>query len=133
MGLQILDFKKSLTAPRHGEQRHQRRFANRGSSASRNPSPNILTASTVTQRKIAGKNTMYGLTCHSARPSAMMLPQLGMIGGVPAPRKDNVASVIIAEAQMNVACTISGASVLGRMCFQMITGSRVPDAIAAST
>ena len=63
----------------------------------------------------------------------MMLPQLGMIGGVPAPMNDNVASVIIAEAQMNVACTISGASVFGRMCFQMIIGIRVPDAIAAST
>ena len=51
----------------------------------------------------AGKNTMYGFTCQSARPSAMMLPQLGMIGGVPAPMNDSVASVIIAEAQMNVA------------------------------
>ena len=63
----------------------------------------------------------------------MMLPQLGMIGGVPAPRKDNVASPIMAEAQMKVACTISGASVLGRMCFQMMTGMRVPEAMAAST
>src|SRR5580698_11427208 len=63
----------------------------------------------------------------------MMLPQLGMIGGVPAPMNDRIASVIIADAQMNVAFTISGASVLGRMWRQMITGSRVPDAIAAST
>ena len=63
----------------------------------------------------------------------MMLPQLGMIGGVPAPMKDSVASVIIAEAQMNVACTISGASVFGRICFQMMTGTRVPEAMAAST
>ncbi|OIQ66391.1 hypothetical protein GALL_520410 [mine drainage metagenome] len=63
----------------------------------------------------------------------MMLPQLGMIGGVPAPMNDNVASVIIADAQMKVACTMSGANVLGRMCFQTITGARVPEAIAAST
>jgi ABC-type dipeptide/oligopeptide/nickel transport system ATPase component len=83
--------------------------------------------------KIAGKNTMYGFTCQSARPSAMMFPQDGMIGGVPAPMKDKVASAIMAEAQMKVACTISGASVLGRMCFQMMTGTRVPEAIAAST
>ena len=33
-------------------------------------------------------------------PSAMMLPQLGMLGGVPAPRNDRIASVIMAEAQM---------------------------------
>ena len=36
----------------------QSRFASRGSSASRSPSPSMLTASTVMQRKIAGKNTM---------------------------------------------------------------------------
>ena len=29
----------------------------------------------------------------------MMLPQLGMFGGVPAPINDRIASVIIAEAQ----------------------------------
>ena len=34
---------------------------------------------------------------------------------------------------MNVAFTINGASVFGRMCFQMIFGTRVPDAMAAST
>ena len=63
----------------------------------------------------------------------MILPQLGMIGGVPAPMKDRMASVIIAEAQINVACTVSGARVLGRMCRKMIIGTRVPDAMAAST
>src|SRR5271166_801554 len=63
----------------------------------------------------------------------MMFPQLGIIGGVPAPMNDNVASVIMADAQMNVACTISGAKVLGRMCFQMMAGTLVPQAIAAST
>ena len=41
--------------------------------------------------------------------------------------------MIIAEAQMKVAFTISGASVFGRMCRKMITGTRVPEAIAAST
>ena len=46
---------------------------------------------------------------------------------------DRVASAIMADAQMKVACTISGANVFGRMCFQMITGTRVPEAIAAST
>ena len=34
---------------------------------------------------------------------------------------------------MKVACTVIGASVLGRMCFQMIFGTRVPAATAAST
>src|SRR3954449_1037903 len=63
----------------------------------------------------------------------MMLPQLGMIGGVPAPMKDSDASMIIADAQMKVAFTINGASVFGKMCLRMIIGVRVPDATAAST
>ena len=37
------------------------------------------------------------------------------------------------DAAMKVACTIKGARVFGRMCFQMITGTRVPEAMAAST
>ena len=72
----------------------------RGSSASRRPSPSKLTASTVSDRNIAGKKTMEGLTCQSVRPSAMMFPHEGMMGGVPAPMKDRIDSVIIAEAQI---------------------------------
>jgi hypothetical protein len=49
---------------------------------------------------MAGKNTMKGFTCQSARPSAMMLPQEGVIGGTPAPMKERIASMIIALAQM---------------------------------
>ncbi len=32
--------------------------------------------------------------------SAMILPQLGTFGGVPAPMNERIASVIIADAQM---------------------------------
>ena len=45
----------------------------------------------------------------------MMLPQLGVCGGMPTPRKLSTASVRMAEAAMKVACTISGANRLGRM------------------
>ena len=43
---------------------------------------------------------MNGFTCHSARPSAMMLPHDGMVGGVPAPMKERIASMIMALPQM---------------------------------
>src|SRR6185295_9846275 len=68
-----------------------------------------------------------------ARPSAMMLPQVGVSGGIPTPRNDRIASTRIAEATMYVACTISGGSVFGRM--WRITSGRVgvPTEIAAST
>jgi hypothetical protein len=49
-------------------------------------------------------------------PSAMMLPHVGVCGGMPTPRNDRIASIRIADAAMYVACTISGATVLGRTC-----------------
>ena len=64
------------------------------------PSPTRFTASTVIDRNAAGKNTMNGFTCQSERPSAMMLPQDGTIGGTPAPMKERMASMIMALAQI---------------------------------
>ena len=63
----------------------------------------------------------------------MMLPHVGMSGGSPTPRNDRIASTRIAEAQMNVPCTSSGAIVFGRMWANMIFGVEVPSATAAST
>ncbi len=63
----------------------------------------------------------------------MMLPQLGTCGGVPAPMKLKTASVIMAEAQIKVACTSTGARVLGRMWRHSVRKNPVPAAIAAST
>src|SRR5205814_777938 len=79
----------------------------RGSSWSRSPSPSMLTASTVAARKMPGKRMLCGKTRNSARPSAMMLPQVGVSGGMPTPRKDRIASIRMAEAQTNVAWTTS--------------------------
>ena len=39
----------------------------------------------------------------------MMLPQVGVSGGMPMPRNHRIASIRIAAAQMKVPCTISGA------------------------
>src|SRR5580693_190982 len=86
MGLQIPDFEQCHWSEPRSRSRclkiSYKPLAMRGSSASRRPSPSKLTASTVTERKAAGKNTINGLTCHSALPSAMILPQDGMVGGV---------------------------------------------------
>src|SRR5258706_8747682 len=109
------------------------RFAIFGSSVSRSPSPRMLTASTVTARKTPGKNTLCGNSMNCTRPSAMMLPQVGMSGGRPTPRNDRIASMRMPLAQMKVPCTISGAIVFGRMWPNMIFSVGVPSAIAAST
>jgi hypothetical protein len=63
----------------------------------------------------------------------MMLPQDGVVGGVPAPMKHRIASMIMALAHTKVACTVIGAIVLGRMWRRMIIGPLVPAATAAST
>ena len=61
------------------------------------------------------------------------MPQLGVWGGTPAPRKLRLASTMMASAKMNVACTITGAKVLGAMWRSMILQVGVPMAFAAST
>ena len=51
---------------------------------------------------------------------------------VPAPTKESVASVIMAEAQLKVAFAARGANEFGRICLEMSIGVRVPDTMAAS-
>src|SRR6266852_8017316 len=92
----------------HVEQRHYALSERRGSTASRNPSPRRLTPSTVSVKKPAGMNTRYGFTCHSALPSDMILPHDGIVGGVPAPMNDRLASMTMAAEPTNVAWTVSG-------------------------
>ncbi len=49
------------------------------------------------------------------------------------PRKDRIASIRMAEPQMNVPCTISGAIVLGSTWRTSSVGVGVPTVMAAST
>jgi hypothetical protein len=90
-------------------------------------------ASTVSASSTPGYRMMWKATATKLRPSAIMLPQLGVCAGMPTPRKDSEASISTAEAATKVACTISGATMLGSTCRHRITGSRVPTACAAST
>src|SRR5580693_6008548 len=87
----------------HLEQRHYARSERRGSRASLNPSPRRLTPSTVSVRKPAGMNTRYGFTCHNPFPSDMILPHDGIVGGVPAPMNERLASMTMAAEPTNVA------------------------------
>ncbi|MNR15897.1 hypothetical protein D3C85_1324560 [compost metagenome] len=75
---------------------------------------------------------MWNATATKLRPSAMMLPQLGICGGMPTPRKLSTASVRMADAAMKVACTIRGANRLGRIWRSRMAGTRVPTDTAAS-
>src|SRR6266850_4097893 len=86
---QVFDFQRAHT-----------RLAIFGSSVSRRPSPRMFTASTVAARKTPGKKTLCGYATNWTRPSAMMLPHVGMSGGKPTPRNERIASSRMAKAQM---------------------------------
>jgi hypothetical protein len=80
-----------------------------------------------------GYRMMWNATVTKLRPSAIMFPQLGVCDGTPTPRNDSAASVSTAAAATKVACTTSGATMLGSTWRSRMTGSRVPTACAAST
>src|SRR4029077_16002446 len=107
------------------------RLASRGSSRSRRPSPRRFTPSTTSASAMPGAKMVQGARARNRRLCAIMLPQVGISGGVPAPRKESAASIRIAEAQMYVACTIRGAIVWGSMCQMRIFQVVVPRPIAA--
>jgi len=62
-----------------------------------------------------------------------MLPQLGAGGCCPSPRNDRLASAITAAAMASVACTMSGATMFGRMWRSAMRRCGLPSARAAST
>src|SRR6185503_16308689 len=88
-----------LQQGRHHVSPHMRR-AMRGSSLSRSPSPTRLTESTTSASARPGQNTVQGARARYTRLEAIILPQVGISGGVPAPRKDRAASIRMADAQM---------------------------------
>src|SRR3982075_833534 len=85
----------------------------RGSAASRKPSPTKLNDKTASVIASPGNVAIHGATSTYCRPSARMLPQLGVGGSTPRPRKLNAASDVIAPGIVNDANTTSDPSVLG--------------------
>src|SRR5262249_1969896 len=96
MGAQVADAEQRIG---HGSNPHMRR-ARRGSRRSRKPSPNRLTESTTRASATPGAKIVHGARPRKSRLWAIMLPQVGMSGGVPAPRNDSAASIKIADAMM---------------------------------
>lgn len=80
-----------------------------------------------------GKSESHHATPSVLWPRVRMLPQLGVGGCTPMPRKDSADSTSTAEATPKVAATSTGAMALGRMCRKMIRGLLAPMAFTAST
>ena len=106
----------------------------RGSSASRMPSPSRLNANTVSVIAAPGNSTSHhGGTSPAFSESASMLPQVGVGGGMPTPRKPSAASMMIATPRCVVARIKYGATHCGRMCRAIMRICEAPRPRAAST
>src|SRR6185312_8758148 len=120
---QMLDAKQRL--------RHQRSL---GLSASRSQSPSRLTDSTSSTRAIPGKMVIH----HSPEnrkslPMRISVPSEGCVGGTPTPRKESVASVMMASARLMVAITSTGPITLGSTWRSMMASGWRPMMRAAWT
>ena len=92
----------------------------RGSSRPRMASPNMFRLYTTRVRQRPGHRASHGACSMYRRPSQLSrVPQLGVSGGRPNPRKLREASLIIAPRMLMLKMMISGATILGRTwCFQ---------------
>ncbi len=62
-----------------------------------------------------GKSASHQPREKKVRASLRISPHVGVVGFTPKPRNDSVASAKIADETPTVACTMMGASELGRM------------------
>ena len=67
------------------------------------------------------------------RPSEIIRPQVGVGGGMPAPRKDSVASAMITTPMLSVTSTMKVLSTLGRMWVSMMRSGEQPRTSASAT
>src|SRR6266480_3894906 len=105
-----------------------------GFRASRSQSPSRLTDSTRVTSATPGNTVIH----HSPEnrkslPTRMRVPSEGRVGGRPTPRKESVASVMMAVAIWMVAITSTGPMTFGSTCTSMMASGRLPITRAACT
>ena len=85
-------------------------------------------------KNIAGKNVIH----HSPEnkkslPNLINVPNEGVVGGTPTPRKLKVASAIIARASPIVPITKTGLIMFGKICLNIIIIFETPIIVEAET
>ncbi len=80
-----------------------------------------------------GKIVRCGASNRCDRPASSIVPQLGVGGWTPRPRKLSDASAIIAPAMPSVAWTMTEGNAVGSTCRTTIRAERAPSARAACT
>src|SRR5262245_57851739 len=106
---------------------------NFGPSRSRNQSPNRYTARTSDVIANPGISETHHASAMRPRPSETISPQVGVGGGMPAPRKLSAASAIMTTPMLSVTRTMNVLSTLGRMWVSMIRSSEHPRTLASAT
>ncbi len=105
----------------------------RGSSASRTPSPNTFSERTVSTSIAPGTIARCGAVAIRSMPSSIIVPQEGLGGRTPAPRKESAASSRMALAIRSVKKTRIVDARFGTTSPNMIRSGPAPWARAAST
>src|SRR5262249_7761517 len=103
-----------------------------GLSASRSQSPSRLTESTSTTRAAPGNTVIHhSPERRNSLPTRIRVPREGWVGGTPTPRKERVASMMMATAMLMVAMTSTGPMTFGSTCASMMASGRRPITRAA--
>src|SRR5690606_38235180 len=111
----------------------RRGAAERGSSASRRPSPNALNASVIPNSASPGKIRYTGSTENQVTASPIDRPQEGVGGGTPTPRNESAASAPIAPGIEMVVNTTIVAARLGSTWRNSTCAGEAPSAREART
>src|SRR5215831_5698583 len=104
-----------------------------GSSRSRSQSPNRLTDSTSKVMAMPGISATHQASASRPRPSEIIMPQVGVGGGMPAPRKLSEASAMMTTPMFSVTRTMKVLSTLGRMWVSMMRSAEQPRTLASAT
>ena len=105
----------------------------RGSSASRSPSPNTLSETTVMMIARPGANDSHGRVTIRVWPSAIIVPHDAVGGCTPAPRNESAVSSKMLLAMMSVKKTITELAMFGSSSMNMTRNGLAPCEIDAST
>src|SRR6185503_2028082 len=108
-------------------------WRNLGSNRSRSQSPNRLTDRTSAVIASPGIRETHHASAMRPRPSETIRPQVGVGGGMPAPRKLSAASAKITTPMLSVSRTMNVLSTFGRMCVSIMRTSEHPRTLARAT
>src|SRR2546430_4238972 len=121
-------YRKFNAADRQAQRLQASNQRSLGSRASRRPSPRILNDKTARKMASPGQTAIQGALVRKRWAVLSMEPHDGAGGCWPSPKKDRLASAMMAGAIEKGTRTISARRVFGRVCFWGSRTGGVPEA-----